>query len=211
MIKKENVSDGELSRATIMFLARSNLDLVTAKSARVYLEEKFGLDLSERICVIKGSINDFIQDQANSLVRDRESVSPKEKKIKEEWANANGLIKVKDEPVVKVIEETKPIIPVAAAADIPQRQGVKAEKEEKEEKEEKGGGTFNSPMILSPSLSKFLQTDEMSRPQVVKRIWEYVKENDLQDPSDRRIIVCDAGKYVWSFEELYELLGGFPV
>jgi upstream activation factor subunit UAF30 len=31
----------------------------------------------------------------------------------------------------------------------------------------------------------------MSRPQAVKRIWNYVKERDLQDPSDKRMIRCD--------------------
>lgn len=31
----------------------------------------------------------------------------------------------------------------------------------------------------------------MSRPQVVKSIWNYVKEKDLQDPSDRRFILVD--------------------
>ena len=32
---------------------------------------------------------------------------------------------------------------------------------------------------------------QMSRPQTVKRIWEYVKDRELQDPKDRRIIRCD--------------------
>lgn len=31
----------------------------------------------------------------------------------------------------------------------------------------------------------------MPRTQVVKRIWSYVRERDLQDPSDRRQIRCD--------------------
>ena len=31
----------------------------------------------------------------------------------------------------------------------------------------------------------------MSRPQTVKRIWEYVKARNLQDPKDKRIIRCD--------------------
>ena len=31
----------------------------------------------------------------------------------------------------------------------------------------------------------------MSRPQTVKRIWEYVKARELQDPKDKRIIRCD--------------------
>ncbi|KAK5012902.1 RNA polymerase I upstream activation factor complex subunit Spp27, partial [Cryomyces antarcticus] len=31
----------------------------------------------------------------------------------------------------------------------------------------------------------------LSRPQTVKKIWEYVKARDLQDPSDKRQIRCD--------------------
>jgi hypothetical protein len=32
---------------------------------------------------------------------------------------------------------------------------------------------------------------QLSRPQVVKKIWEYIKARDLQDPSDKRQILCD--------------------
>ena len=31
----------------------------------------------------------------------------------------------------------------------------------------------------------------MSRTEVVKRCWDYIKEKGLQDPSDRRYIMCD--------------------
>ena len=31
----------------------------------------------------------------------------------------------------------------------------------------------------------------LSRPQTVKKIWEYVKARDLQDPEDKRQIRCD--------------------
>ena len=31
----------------------------------------------------------------------------------------------------------------------------------------------------------------MSRPQVVKRLWEYIREKNLQDPTDKRRILCD--------------------
>lgn len=31
----------------------------------------------------------------------------------------------------------------------------------------------------------------MSRPQVTKQVWAYIKEHQLQDPSDKRQIVCD--------------------
>ncbi|OLL26850.1 Upstream activation factor subunit spp27 [Neolecta irregularis DAH-3] len=50
---------------------------------------------------------------------------------------------------------------------------------------------FNAPMILSPALGNLLGEKELSRPQVVKRIWDYIKEHNLQDPSDKRHIMCD--------------------
>lgn len=32
---------------------------------------------------------------------------------------------------------------------------------------------------------------QMSRPQVTKRLWEYIKANELQEPNDKRFIRCD--------------------
>lgn len=47
------------------------------------------------------------------------------------------------------------------------------------------------------SLSSYEPTNTMqlSRPQVVKKIWEHIKENGLQDPSDKRQILCDNMMY----------------
>ncbi|KAF2134036.1 SWIB-domain-containing protein [Dothidotthia symphoricarpi CBS 119687] len=60
---------------------------------------------------------------------------------------------------------------------------------EKKSPSRKGG--FHKPMALSPALSELLGVTQLSRPQTVKKIWEYVKERDLQDPSDKRQIRCD--------------------
>jgi upstream activation factor subunit UAF30 len=62
-------------------------------------------------------------------------------------------------------------------------------------------------MILSPALSALfggettvsdgrryvmdMLTVQLSRPQAVKRLWEHIRANELQDPSDRRQIRCD--------------------
>ncbi|ORZ03343.1 SWIB/MDM2 domain-containing protein [Syncephalastrum racemosum] len=51
---------------------------------------------------------------------------------------------------------------------------------------------LNKPLILSPALSVFVGGDlEMSRPEIVKILWNYIKDNNLQDPADRRYILCD--------------------
>lgn len=45
--------------------------------------------------------------------------------------------------------------------------------------------------FVSPSGKCILIYGQMSRPQTVKRLWQYIREHDLQDPSDRRQIRCD--------------------
>ncbi|RDW68580.1 hypothetical protein BP5796_09237 [Coleophoma crateriformis] len=60
---------------------------------------------------------------------------------------------------------------------------------EPKEKEKKGG--FHKLYILSAPLAELVGEPTLSRPQVVKKIWAYIKERDLQDPSDKRNIICD--------------------
>ena len=45
--------------------------------------------------------------------------------------------------------------------------------------------------ILSEPLSAVLNEQKLSRPQVVKQLWVYIKANELQNPSNKREIVCD--------------------
>jgi len=46
-------------------------------------------------------------------------------------------------------------------------------------------------MLLSQPLVDLLGETQLSRPQTVKKIWEYIKANGLQDPTDKRQIRCD--------------------
>ena len=47
------------------------------------------------------------------------------------------------------------------------------------------------PMGLSEPLQRLTGETQLSRPQTVKKIWEYVKSHELQNPEDRRQIMCD--------------------
>lgn len=59
-------------------------------------------------------------------------------------------------------------------------------------KEKVRTGGFHKELMLSPPLSALLDNEiKLSRPQTVKRIWAYVRANDLQDPNDKRMIRCD--------------------
>lgn len=65
--------------------------------------------------------------------------------------------------------------------------------DEKPKKKRGGGarGGFAKEYILSESLSVVVGVDKLSRPQVVKRLWEYIRGHELQNPSNRREIMCD--------------------
>ncbi|XP_022763339.1 DNA ligase 1 isoform X2 [Durio zibethinus] len=84
------------------------------------------------------------------------------------------------------------------------------EPKQKEKKQKKAGSGFLAPLPLSDALVKFFGTGEnaLSRADVVKRMWEYIKQNDLQDPSDKRRILCDD-----KLKELFEVdsFNGFTI
>jgi upstream activation factor subunit UAF30 len=49
--------------------------------------------------------------------------------------------------------------------------------------------------VLSNSepLAAVIGVDKLSRPQVVKQLWRYIKSNDLQNPQNKKEILCDGG------------------
>jgi chromatin remodeling complex protein RSC6 len=50
---------------------------------------------------------------------------------------------------------------------------------------------LSKPMNISEELAVVIGKGFMSRGEVVKKIWEYIKKNDLQDPKNKRDIIAD--------------------
>ncbi|KAG0176480.1 hypothetical protein DFQ28_011538 [Apophysomyces sp. BC1034] len=50
---------------------------------------------------------------------------------------------------------------------------------------------FTRSWALSSALADVTGVTELSRPGVVKALWQYIKKNELQDPSNKSFIVCD--------------------
>ncbi len=50
---------------------------------------------------------------------------------------------------------------------------------------------FNKPLQLSTELGIFMDATISTRSAVVQRMWEYIKENSLQNPKDKREILCN--------------------
>jgi len=47
------------------------------------------------------------------------------------------------------------------------------------------------PMTLSPELENVIGKGPMPRGEVVKKLWDYIKKNNLQNPSNKRNIFAD--------------------
>lgn len=80
-----------------------------------------------------------------------------------------------------------------ASDGAPKRKSAKTSKSDAPKKKRSGnsGSAFNKTWQLSEQLALVTGETELSRPQVVKQIWVYIKEHDLQDPKDKRKIICD--------------------
>ena len=50
---------------------------------------------------------------------------------------------------------------------------------------------FNKPLTPSAELAAVIGSDAIPRTEVTKKIWEYIKKNDLQDKENRRMINAD--------------------
>lgn len=56
----------------------------------------------------------------------------------------------------------------------------------------KANSAFMKPMNVSAELAAVVGKGPMPRSEVVKKLWVYIKKNDLQDPKNKRNINGDA-------------------
>ncbi len=72
---------------------------------------------------------------------------------------------------------------------------------------------FMKPLKVSAELEAVVGKGPLPRTEVVKKLWEYIKKNNLQDPKDKRNIIADAklkavfgGKSVVNMFEMAKLV-----
>jgi chromatin remodeling complex protein RSC6 len=69
--------------------------------------------------------------------------------------------------------------------------------------EQKSNSAFMKPMSISAELAVIIGKGPMPRSEVVKKLWVYIKEHNLQDPKNKRNINAD--------ESLKKVFGGKEV
>lgn len=78
-----------------------------------------------------------------------------------------------------------------------------AKKKKAAKKGKRKSGLMMTECKLSPELAAIVGTKSATRPQVVKKLWVYIKKHKLQDAKKKRIIKPDS--------KLSEVIGKKPV
>lgn len=79
----------------------------------------------------------------------------------------------------------------------------------------KANAAFMKPVTPDAALAAVVGSKPLPRTQVTKKLWEYIKANDLQNPKNKREIVADAklkpvfnGKSKVTMFEMTKLVSG---
>nr|GEW31922.1 hypothetical protein [Tanacetum cinerariifolium] len=169
-LQNQMVSDLDLVNRLHECLKTSDLTTTTTATVRKQLEQDFGIDLTDKKKFIREQVDLYLQNQSQNDDQEQEDVN----------------IDEQDEEVQDDDEEAS-------------NGKKKGSKKENKEVKKKGGG-FTKLCSLSPQLQKFTGVPELARTEVVKQLWSYIREHDLQDPANRRNIRCDG-----QFRELFDV------
>lgn len=174
------VSEQEIAERLKEILETADLTTTTTASIRRKLEGELGVDLTSKKAFIREQVDLYLlhqQEQLENNEAKEEGDEGRENEVKEEEQSS-------EQPGDEEEDEEE------------DDDGGSAKRSHKsssnKEKTKKGtGGGFTKLCGLSPELQSVLGVSELSRTQVVKQLWVYIRENDLQDPQNRRKILCD--------------------
>ncbi|RLV93071.1 Protein TRI1 [Spathaspora sp. JA1] len=157
---------------------------ITVKRIRNALQELFGVDLQPH----KKDINELITSRYFLLLDKKDE---EEEKIKrEEMERKDALL------AAKLSEAEYHGVGRRLRAVTDFKNGKRKQTKRKSPSGDKTNRStttgFHKEMVLSNDLESILGIKRCSRPQVVKQLWAYIKDHNLQNPEDKRLILCDA-------------------
>ena len=100
----------------------------------------------------------------------------------------------KKAPAKKAAAKAKPKAPAkkkVAAKKAPAKKAPAKKAPAKAKVKRKPNAAFMKPMNISDALQPVVGNKPLPRTEVTKRLWAYIKKNNLQDPKERRNINAD--------------------
>nr|ABK26533.1 unknown [Picea sitchensis] len=169
------VSDEELVGRLETLLRHVDFSTITtADSIRQKLEGEFGVKLGDKEAFISHHINLYIQCHrplVSAWVHNEHRYHPQlEAKVEEAGRNEeNAHMEVKEQNIEEPIKESTLL----------------------EGRKRGRPGGLNKICGVSPELQAIVGEPALPRTQIVKQLWTYIRANNLQDPSNKRNIICN--------------------
>ncbi|XP_075533087.1 uncharacterized protein LOC142566148 [Dermacentor variabilis] len=186
----------ELRKAISEMLDGADLDLLSSKKIRQQLEEKYGIDFTDRKKEIDGLVMELISEP-----KGKEAEKPKT------TAQQNGAVSSTstaessssddddeeqddDEELARKLQDeefksrSRAVKKSRTAKKEPAKKAAKAPGTKRE-------SAYSRKCALSPELAAVVGAEEMARSAVVKKMWSIVRERNLFDPSNKQFALCD--------------------
>ncbi|WOG93121.1 hypothetical protein DCAR_0312402 [Daucus carota subsp. sativus] len=183
------VSNSELVKRLHEILSTSDLNTTTTGIVRRKLEEELGVSLSDKKAFIREQVDLYLQSHFEQ--QQEEEPNQEQQVEQEQETEEQGEEEEEQEQVEQEEEETEEQEEDGSGDEKAPLTRTRPKKQKKKVKRKGGGGGFAKVCSLSPELQNFTGVSKLPRTEVVKQLWSYIKENNLQDPSDRRNIICD--------------------
>ncbi|KAL4354459.1 hypothetical protein GQ457_06G040030 [Hibiscus cannabinus] len=171
------VLDSELIARLFEFLDESDLTTTTTAIVRRRLEQDFGIDLTDRKKFIREQVDLYLQNHFENAEEQRQEQDGDDQtdKIKSEETDGSD-----SDDGEEATERAKS-----------KRASSKKRSKRVDGEGKRRGGGFNKASRLSPQLQELLGVPELARTEVVKQIWVYIRDKNLQDPVNKKNIIWD--------------------
>ncbi|XP_004500124.1 uncharacterized protein [Cicer arietinum] len=204
------VTEEEISEAIHSLFRESNprtRTFTTLNQVVQELQSKLGHDLTHKLDFITSQINLlFASQQPPPQLPHRQLQPPQQQQ--QQPPPQQLLFPPKDHfalhqnpnshsvPVTSASFHTLPTNSVALDAPVTQPPPLSANEVTKESVQPKakrrgGPGGLNKLCGVSPELQVIVGQPALPRTEIVKQLWAYIKKNNLQDPSNKRKIICN--------------------
>ncbi|EYU27702.1 hypothetical protein ABFS82_13G132300 [Erythranthe guttata] len=183
------VSDQEIAEGVETVLRQSDPNAVTSLNSVVQqLEAKLGLELSHK--------TEFIRDQITFLLRSHPV--PKDQLPPQPQNQSPNFLLPQPfhQPHFAFQQQTQVKHPQPVPAVKDQNAAANASETRKGRapariKRRGGPGGLNKVCGVSPELQAIVGEPALPRTEIVKQLWAYIRKHNLQDPGNRRKIICD--------------------
>lgn len=176
------ISDSELHKTIVELIPRMDLETISVKEfIKILSKEHGGVNLSERRTFIKGVITNVI-DGINERASSNNKIEANPKLISPSSSKINDKNSSNSREGAQIFEVTGDIdidlVPESASTDPNAR-------------ETNPGSTktgLHTEKLISKPLKELLKVkgNYLSRLQITKKLWEIIKEEELQNPEDKR-------------------------